>query len=35
MFLRWRQLVRRKSLETLLAEMAGEDRLHRVLGPVS
>ena len=32
---RWRQLFRTKSLEILLAEMAGEHRLHRVLGPVS
>jgi APA family basic amino acid/polyamine antiporter len=31
----WRQIFRRKPLETLLAEMAGEHRLHRVLGPVS
>ena len=33
--MRWKQLFRRKSLETLLAEMAGEHRLQRVLGPVS
>lgn len=33
--MRWRQLFARKPLETLLAEMAGEHRLHRVLGPVS
>ncbi len=33
--MRWRQLFQRKSLDTLLAEMAGEHRLHRVLGPVS
>src|SRR3989304_5607541 len=33
--MRWRQFYRRKSLETLLAEMAGEHRLHRVLGPVA
>ena len=33
--MRWRQFFRRKPLETLLAEMAGEHRLHRVLGPVS
>jgi APA family basic amino acid/polyamine antiporter len=33
--IRWRQLFRTKSLEILLAEMAGEHRLHRVLGPVS
>ena len=33
--MRWRQLFQRKSLETLLAEMAGEHRLHRVLGPIS
>jgi APA family basic amino acid/polyamine antiporter len=32
---RWRRLFRRKSLEVLLAEMAGEHRLHRVLGPIS
>jgi basic amino acid/polyamine antiporter, APA family len=32
---RWRHLFRRKSLEILLAEMAGEHRLHRVLGPIS
>ncbi len=32
---RWRHLFRTKSLEVLLAEMAGEHRLHRVLGPVS
>src|SRR5581483_3340640 len=31
----WKQLWARKSLETLQAEMAGEHRLHRVLGPVS
>lgn len=28
------QLFRRKSIETLLSEMHGEQRLHRVLGPV-
>jgi len=28
------QLFRRKSIETLLSEMQGEQRLHRVLGPV-
>lgn len=28
------QLFRRKSIETLLCEMQGEQRLHRVLGPV-
>jgi APA family basic amino acid/polyamine antiporter len=33
--MRWRQLFRRKSLEILMAEMAGEHRLHRVLGPIS
>jgi basic amino acid/polyamine antiporter, APA family len=33
--MRWRQFFRRKPLEVLLAEMAGEHRLHRVLGPVS
>lgn len=32
MFLK--QLFHRKSLETLLAEMAGENRLRRILGPV-
>src|SRR6266446_5909155 len=31
----WKRLFARKSLETLLAEMAGEHRLRRVLGPVS
>ena len=31
----WRRIFQRKSLETLLAEMAGEHRLRRVLGPVS
>ena len=31
----WKQLFRRKSIETLLAEMAGEHQLHRVLGPLS
>jgi APA family basic amino acid/polyamine antiporter len=31
----WRQLLARKSLETLLAEAAGERRLRRVLGPVA
>ncbi len=30
-----RRIFQRKSLETLLAEMAGEHRLRRVLGPVS
>ncbi|OHB79800.1 MAG: hypothetical protein A2W31_08210 [Planctomycetes bacterium RBG_16_64_10] len=35
MGIRWRQLWQRKSLERLLAEMAGEQRLHRVLGPVA
>jgi APA family basic amino acid/polyamine antiporter len=29
----WKQLFAKKSLETLLAEMAGEQRLRRVLGP--
>ncbi|RIK75759.1 MAG: amino acid permease [Planctomycetota bacterium] len=33
--MRFKQLFRRKSLEVLLAEMAGEHRLHRVLGPVA
>jgi APA family basic amino acid/polyamine antiporter len=31
----WQRIFQRKSLETLLAEMAGEHRLRRVLGPVS
>jgi APA family basic amino acid/polyamine antiporter len=31
----WKQLFARKSIETLYAEMKGEERLHRVLGPVS
>ncbi|MBX7166884.1 MAG: amino acid permease [Pirellulales bacterium] len=31
----WKQLLSRKSIETLLAEMAGEHRLRRVLGPFS
>ncbi|MBL9083462.1 MAG: hypothetical protein JNK76_16720, partial [Planctomycetales bacterium] len=30
-----KQLFAKKSLRRLLEEMAGEDRLHRVLGPVS
>src|SRR6202795_3502315 len=30
----WKQLFAKKSLETLFAEMAGENRLRRVLGPV-
>ena len=29
------QLFRRKSIERLISEMQGEQRLHRVLGPVS
>src|SRR5439155_21466310 len=29
------QLFARKSIETLVKEMEGENRLHRVLGPVS
>lgn len=33
--MKWRQFFRRKPLELLLDEMAGEHRLHRVLGPVS
>lgn len=33
--MRWRQFFRRKPLEILLAEMAGEHRLQRVLGPIS
>jgi APA family basic amino acid/polyamine antiporter len=31
----WKQLFAKKSLETLLAEMAGEHRLRRVLGPIA
>ncbi len=31
----WQRMFQRKSIETLLAEMAGEHRLHRVLGPLS
>ncbi|RLS56446.1 MAG: amino acid permease [Planctomycetota bacterium] len=31
----WSQLFRRKSIESLVAEMHAEKRLHRVLGPVS
>jgi APA family basic amino acid/polyamine antiporter len=31
----WKHLFAKKDLEMLLAEMAGEHRLHRVLGPVS
>lgn len=31
----WKQLFARKDLEMLLAEMTGEHRLHRVLGPVA
>lgn len=31
----WNRLWQRKSIETLVAEMAGEQRLHRVLGPIS
>ncbi|MFL5245426.1 MAG: amino acid permease [Gemmataceae bacterium] len=30
----WNQLFAKKSLETLLAEMKGENRLRRILGPV-
>ncbi len=33
--MRWNQLKGRKSLEHLIEEMAGENRLRRVLGPVS
>lgn len=33
--MRWKQMWARKSLETLLAEMAGEHRLRRVLGPMA
>ncbi len=35
MILNWKHLFARKDLETLLAEMAGEHQLRRVLGPVS
>src|SRR5947209_4437575 len=31
----WKQLFRTKSLETLLAEAKGENRLRRVLGPIA
>src|SRR5256885_8396789 len=31
----WKQLFARKSLEKLLAEMKGENRLRRILGPVA
>ena len=31
----WKHLFAKKDLEMLLAEMSGEHRLHRVLGPVS
>ena len=31
----WKYIFARKDLEMLLAEMAGEHRLHRVLGPVA
>ncbi|MBN2580297.1 MAG: amino acid permease [Pirellulales bacterium] len=31
----WKHMFARKDLEMLLAEMAGEHRLHRVLGPVA
>src|SRR6516165_881275 len=31
----WKQLFAKKSLETLLHEMVGENRLRRVLGPIS
>jgi APA family basic amino acid/polyamine antiporter len=33
--MRWQQLFHRKSIDVLMAEMAGEHRLHRVLGPIS
>ncbi len=33
--MRWNQLWAKKSLETLLKEMSGEERLRRVLGPIS
>lgn len=31
----WKKFTRKKTLEILMAEMAGEHRLHRVLGPIS
>jgi APA family basic amino acid/polyamine antiporter len=31
----WKHIFAKKDLELLLAEMAGDHRLHRVLGPVS
>src|SRR3954467_5067293 len=31
----WNQLFRKKSLEMLLAEAAGDNRLRRVLGPIA
>ena len=31
----WQRVFRRKPLEMLLAEMHGDKRLHRVLGPIS
>src|SRR5260370_19191187 len=31
----WKQLFLRKSIEQLHAEMAGENRLRRVLGPIA
>ncbi|MDZ4685041.1 MAG: amino acid permease [Planctomycetaceae bacterium] len=33
--MKWNALFQRKSLDTLLAEMHGDNRLHRVLGPLS
>ena len=33
--MRWRQLSGRKSIETLIADLAGDNRLRRALGPVS
>jgi APA family basic amino acid/polyamine antiporter len=33
--MQWRRLFQRKSIDVLVAEMAGEHRLHRVLGPIS
>jgi amino acid transporter/polyhydroxyalkanoate synthesis regulator phasin len=33
--LRWRQLWGRKSIDVLIAELAGDNRLRRALGPVS
>jgi amino acid transporter len=33
--IRWNQLFKRKSLEVLMADLAGENRLRRALGPIS